>query len=127
VYQRLQRRGVSVVYGDITQLEVLQHAGADRARVLICSLPNSILRGSDSVTLARRLRQLNPTAQIIMDSERLADIPLLYQEGVSYVTAPRLLEASDILEAIEAAEKGLLAEKRRQQEGTLQARQEVIA
>jgi len=79
------------------------------------------------VTLARRLRQLNPTAQIIMNSENLADVPRLYREGVTYVTIPRLLEASEILEAIKAAEKGLLEERRKQQETTLEHRREVIA
>ncbi len=126
-YQRLRRLGISVVYGDITQLDLLRHAGADRARLLICTLPNSLLKGTDTVTLARRLRQLNPTAQIIMNSENLADVPRLYREGVTYVTIPRLLEASEILEAIKAAEKGLLEERRKQQETTLEHRREVIA
>jgi len=127
VYQRLDRMGVSVVYGDITQPEVLHHAGAQHARVLICSVPNSLLKGSDNLALTRRLRKLNPTAQIIMNAERLADIPALYEAGAQYVTAPRLLEAREILDAMEAAEKGLLAEKRNQQAEILRDRGEILA
>ncbi|HOC00992.1 MAG TPA: cation:proton antiporter [Verrucomicrobiota bacterium] len=127
VYQRLHRMGVSVVYGDITQPEVLHHAGAQHARVLICSVPNTLLKGSDNLALTRRLRKLNPTAQIIMNAERLADIPALYEAGAQYVTAPRLLEAGEILDAMEAAEKGLLAERRNQQAEILRDRGEILA
>jgi Kef-type K+ transport system membrane component KefB len=126
VYQRLQELGVSVVYGDITQLAVLHHAGADRARILICSVPNTLLKGSDNLTLARRLRQLNPTAQLVMNAERLADVPRLYDAGADYVTAPRLLEATEIFDAIEAAEKGLLGNLRDRQQAALRDRHEVI-
>jgi len=126
VYGRLRRSGVSVLYGDITEIEMLRHAGADRARMLICSVPNTLLKGSDNVTLARRFRQLNPTAQLIMNAEALTDVARLYEAGVNYVTLPRLLEAGEILEAIDAAEKGLLGDKRSQQEAALRDRHEVI-
>ena len=69
---------------------------------------------------------MNPTAKIIVHAERLADIPQLYAAGASYVTAPRVLEADDLLGAIEAAEKNLLDEKRRNQLKRLADRPEII-
>jgi len=126
VRRRLQQRGVSVVYGDVTQPEVLLHAGLSSARIIICSLSNSVLKGADNQSLLRRLRQLNPEAQIIINSEKLADLPGLYRDGAGYVTAPRLLEAAEIFDALEAAEKKLLPEKRQRQEAALLERDEVI-
>ena len=56
VYERLRRRGVRVVYGDITQRDTLLHAGVSHAEIIICSLPNMVLKGADKLKLLRQLR-----------------------------------------------------------------------
>lgn len=126
VYEQLRKRGVQVVYGDITQRDVLHHAGVAECEIIICSLPNMVLKGADNLRLLRQLRELNPAAQIVVHAELLADIPILYAAGASFVTAPRLLEAADLLHAIEAAEKNLLGQKRGEQLKQLEGRNEVI-
>jgi Kef-type K+ transport system membrane component KefB len=126
VYERLRKRGVRVAYGDITQRDVLHHGGVAGAEIIICSLPNTVLKGANNLKMLRQLRELNPTAQIVMHAELLSDIPVLYEAGANYVSAPRLLESADLLHAIEAAEKKLLEEKRTTQSEQLEARNEVI-
>jgi hypothetical protein len=69
---------------------------------------------------------LNPKAQIVVHSEKLSDIPGLYADGANYVTVPRLLEANDLFKVLEAAEKNLLDEKRKEQVDQLEQRNEVI-
>jgi Kef-type K+ transport system membrane component KefB len=127
VYHRLRQRGVRAAYGDITQRDVLHHAGVREVEIIICSLPNTMLKGANNLKLLRQLRELNPAAKIIVHAELLSDIPALYEAGASYVSAPRLLEASDLLHAIEAAGNDLLEEKRDAQGEQLEARSEVIA
>jgi Kef-type K+ transport system membrane component KefB len=126
VYEQLRQRGVSVVYGDITQRDVLHHAGVGGCEIIICSLPNMVLKGADNLKILRQLRELNPEAKIIVHAELLADIPILYSTGANYVTAPRLLEAADLLRAIEAAGKKMLDQKRGEQLQQLEGRNEVI-
>ncbi len=126
VYERLRQRGVRVVYGDITQRDTLHHAGVSHAELIICSLPNMVLKGADNLKMLRQLRELNPHAKIVVHAELLSDIPKLYAAGASYVTAPRLVEAADLLQAIEAAEKNLLDQKRKEQETNLKGRDEII-
>jgi Kef-type K+ transport system membrane component KefB len=126
VYQKLRARGVRVVYGDITQRDTLHHAGVPHAEVIVCSLPNMVLKGADNLKMLRQLRELNPDAKIVVHAELLSDIPVLYAAGAGYVTAPRLLEAASLLQAIEALEKNLLDEKRKEQEKFLENRGEVI-
>ena len=106
--------------------DMLHHAGASHAEVIICSLPNMVLKGADNLKMLRQLRELNPRAKIIVHAELLSDIPALYAAGANYVTTPRLLEAADLLHAIESAEKNLLDEKRKEQENELKGRNEVI-
>ena len=60
----------------------------------------------------RQFREINTDAQIIVHAERLSEIEGLYAAGASYVSAPRLLEAHDLLRAVEAAESAPGREER---------------
>jgi len=126
VHEKLKVRKVHAVYGDITARDVLHHAGAAHAEFIICSLPNMVLKGADNLKMLRQLRELNPEAKIIVHAELLSDVPKLYAAGASYVTAPRLLEAADLLQVIEADEQKLLAQKQQAQLKLLEQRQEII-
>jgi len=126
VYEALKARKVFAVYGDITARDMLHHAGASQAEIIICSLPNTLLKGANNLKILRQVRELNPRAQIIVHAERLCDLPALYAAGADFVTAPRLLEAADLLRVLEAAEKQMLDHKRGEQEMLLKERNEVI-
>jgi len=126
VHARLNLRGVRAVYGDITQRDVLLHTGLAQSEIIICSLSNTVLRGANNLKMLRQVRELNPTAKIVVHAELLSDIPVLYKAGASYVNAPRLIEASDLLNTIQAVEKKLLEEKRAAQFKQLEGRDEVI-
>jgi Kef-type K+ transport system membrane component KefB len=127
VHEKLKARNVFSVYGDITARDVLVHAGCTHAQIIICSLPNIVLRGANNLRMLRQMRELNPKAQIIVHAEVLTDISELYAAGASYVIAPRLLEAADLLHLLEAAEKNALDHKRSDQDMLLKERNEVIA
>ena len=126
VNERLRQRGAHVVYGDIGQRDVLLHAGVAEAETIICSLPDMILKGTSNLKLLRQLRELNAHAKIVVNAERLSHIPDLYAAGANYVTAPRLLEATELVSVIEAADKDMLDQKRVAQVASLEERDEVI-
>jgi Kef-type K+ transport system membrane component KefB len=126
VYHELKRRGVHVIYGDIAQRDVLLHAGVGQAQVIICSLPNILLKGISNIKLLRLLREFNSTAQIIVHAEQLTEVPQLYAAGANYVSAPRLLEARELLQTLDAAEKNLLDQSKAEQAEHLTGRREVI-
>lgn len=124
--ERLRQRQVRVTYGDISQRETLVHAGVGAAEVIVCSLPDTVLKGLSNRKLLGLLRELNPNAQILVHAEKLADLPELYAAGAAYVSAPRLLEARELLQALSAAGSGLLDQKRKEQAVCLAGRSEVI-
>ena len=126
VNRELRHRCVPVIYGDITQRDTLLHAGIKDAEVIVCSLPNSVLRGANNLKLLKQLRELNRTACIIMHAELFSDISRLYAAGADYVSVPRLIEAKDLRVAIEAARTNLLPEKRAELDAELKDRNEVI-
>ncbi len=127
VNDELRRRGVTVLYGDISQRDTLLHAGINQAKVIICTIPDSLLKGTNNLKLVHELREMNPTAQIIMPANVLADVPKLYAAGANYVSVPRMFEAQVLRDVLLAAREDRLHEHRDEMARHLHDRREVIA
>jgi Kef-type K+ transport system membrane component KefB len=126
VFQTLSDRGVHVVYGDISNVDTLVHAGVGKAELIIFSIPDSLLKGANNEKLVRHVRSLNPTAKIVATAELLSDVNDLYRAGADYVTVTRLTDAHELYEVIEAAHAGLLEDKRAEMDALLGERREVL-
>ncbi|HTI69916.1 MAG TPA: cation:proton antiporter [Candidatus Limnocylindria bacterium] len=126
VHAELKRRGLRVLYGDISQRDTLVHAGIEKAEILVCTIPTSLLKGITNAKLVRSLRELNPTARIIAAAETIPEVAVLYEAGANYVSLGRLEEAVDLQEAVRAAQEGLLDSKRMAQLAVLAGRKEVL-
>ena len=68
----LRARGIPCIYGDASNPEILSHAGLDKARVLICTIPDYV---AEELT-ARNALKINPKLDIVArvhrDSRRRA-------------------------------------------------------
>jgi Kef-type K+ transport system membrane component KefB len=126
VRERLTKRGVVVIYGDISQRDTLLHAGVGEAETIICTIPNSVLKGATNLKLLQQLKEINPKACVIVHAELIADIPKLYEAGASYITVPRLVEACELCEVVQAAQHKILDAKRQDLDRKLFKRDEVI-
>lgn len=126
VYQTLLSRGLHVIYGDISNVDTLLHAGVGKSEMIILSVPDSLLKGASNEKLVRHVRALNPTAMIVATADLLADVGALYDAGASYVTVTRLSDAHELFTVIEAAQAGLLADKRAELDLRLGERREVL-
>jgi TrkA-N domain/Sodium/hydrogen exchanger family len=126
VHATLRRRGIKVVYGDISHQETLLHAGVKTAEILVCTVPDALLKGTTNAKLVRSLRELNPEAKIIAVADILADVTALYVAGADYVSAARLDEAATLCQVLEAVDCNLLDEMRTKLDERLSGRQEVL-
>jgi len=126
VFRTLTDRGMHVVYGDISSVDTLVHAGVGKAELIILSIPDSLLKGADNEKLVRHVRSLNPTAKIVATAEILANVNDLYEAGADYVTVTRLSDAHELYKVIEAAQAGLLEDKRAEIDVLLSERREVL-
>ncbi len=126
VARELKRRNIRIIYGDITKRDTLQHAGVGGAKVIVCTLSNTVLKGANNLRLLRDLRAINPGARIVMHAELISDIATLYAAGADYVSAPRLIEAERLSDVIRAACEDRLAERRAELDGRIANRNEVI-
>ena len=76
-----RKRGRSIIYGDATRPEILEHAGILRARVLVIAISDASATRS-AVALARRL---NDRAHIIVRSRYLYEMEPLVALGTNEV------------------------------------------
>jgi Kef-type K+ transport system membrane component KefB len=126
VFGTLADRGIRVSYGDITSVDTLMHAGVGKAELIILSVPDALLKGASNEKLVRHVRSINGSAKIIATADLLSDVNDLYDAGADYVTVPRLSDAQVLLDLIEAADAGLLADKRAEIDTLLIERREVL-
>ena len=126
VFRTLVDRGLHVIYGDISNVDTLVHAGVAKAQIIILSVPDSLLKGANNERLIRHVRSLNPTAKIVSTADLLSDVDDLYAAGADYVTVPRLSDAHELFTVIEAADDGLLEDKRAEMDAQLRKRKEVL-
>ncbi|MBR0713466.1 cation:proton antiporter [Bradyrhizobium liaoningense] len=126
VYQTLLARGLHVVYGDISNVDTLVHAGVAKSEMIVLSVPDSLLKGATNEKLVRHVRTLNPDALIVATADLLSDVGELYAAGASYVTVTRLSDAHELFTVLEAAQAGLLEDKRAELDLRLSERREVL-
>jgi Kef-type K+ transport system membrane component KefB len=126
VFRTLTARGIHVIYGDISNIDTLLHAGVGNAEIIILSVPDSLLKGANNEKLVRHVRSMNPDAKIISTADLLADVSDLYAAGADYVTVTRTTDAAELYKVIEAVDSGLLADKRADMDRRLSERREVL-
>lgn len=101
--QRLRGLGIRCEYGDISHPETLAHLDLKRAKTLLCTLPDHLLKGTNNLQLVRVLRALAPEATIVVTAETIESARHMYGHGADYVAIPRLISAhfmADVLEKI---------------------------
>jgi voltage-gated potassium channel Kch len=122
LHEKLAARGVKCLYGDISHADVLQHAGVDKAKVLVCSISDDFLRGINNRDLLEILRRMNPHAAIIVTADSSAHALELYELGADYVVLPRVLAADDFMSVITLACGNRLVDRRQRHKAELESR-----
>ncbi|ABF41773.1 transporter, CPA2 family (2.A.37) [Candidatus Koribacter versatilis Ellin345] len=122
----LDRRGLHVIYGDISHRDVLHHAGVEEAKLVISTIPDSLLKGTSNLKLLRMIRGLAPEADVIVTAEFFSHARELYAAGATFVFIPRLMSAVDLAGAVFAimADQGEQLRERAQE--ALRDRDEVL-
>ncbi|HUQ50081.1 MAG TPA: cation:proton antiporter, partial [Terriglobales bacterium] len=126
VKHELDRRGITSIYGDISHSDTLHHANIHDAKVLVATIPDSLLKGTSNLRMLRQLRHMAPHAQVIVTAQRLSDAESLYAGGAAYVYVPRIMSVKDLHMIVAAAMAGPLDKQRREAMLELQQREEVL-
>jgi hypothetical protein len=95
--------GATVKYGDLANPESLHHLGLNRAKVIVCTVPDDLLRGIDNSSLVHVVREMSPSAVIIANAISIDEIQNVYAAGADYVYLSRFEAAWLLKKAIDEA------------------------
>ncbi len=129
IHSRIAALGASAKYGDLQNSATLHHAGIDKARVVVCTVPDDVLIGTTNRKLVTMVRQMNPGAVIIANAIELRQVEELYAVGADYVFLQRVESARAVELAVEKALNGDIADFRHNlelAEGKWSERSEVL-
>ncbi len=126
VHLKLNEREVSCVYGDISCMDTLKHAHIDCAKTIVCTIPDSILRGTSNEKLLRFARRLCPQARVIVTANTLDMARTLYQQGADYVFIPRIHSARSLAGIIADSLHAGLDRYRETELAQLELRKEIL-
>ncbi|MFA5309836.1 MAG: cation:proton antiporter [Dehalococcoidales bacterium] len=84
VITKLKAQRVPCIYGDASNPEILSHASLDKARVLICTIPDYV---AEELT-ARNALKINPKLDIVARVHRERDVEHLKGMGVTELVLP---------------------------------------
>ena len=127
VHRKLQAQGVKVAYGDISHLGTLHHAGLEEAKLVLSTIPDSILVGTNNFKLIKHIKGLSPQARIVVTAESPKAALKLYQEGADYVLLPHMLAGNHLVGVVEHLLHGDGEGLREKEIEKLQERTEVLA
>ena len=84
VINTLRAKGVPCIYGDASNPEILSHTSLDKARILICSIPDYVAEE----LIVRNALALNPKLDIVARVHRDKDVQLLKNAGATELVLP---------------------------------------
>ena len=101
VHAELTRRGIACKYGDVSNMQTLHHAEVHDAKLVVSTISDRILRGTDNLRLLRQARTLCPHASVVVTAHGAAAALKLYDAGADYVLVPRLQSAAEMAAILE--------------------------
>lgn len=90
--KRLMKEKVHCVYGDISDIEVMDKLDFRNAEMVISTIPDY----ADNIMLVKKVKNANKKAIVIVTAEDVDDALDLYEKGADYVILPHMLGGEHI-------------------------------
>ena len=127
VLRELRRKEIKCVYGDIAHMDTLRHAGIEHAELVVSSITDDVLRGTNNIKLMRNVRSNAPNTRMVLTTDHIPQALEFYAAGADFVFIPRLYSAAACARILRKGLAEGFDEFRKQAIGHLSQRQEVLA
>lgn len=97
----LERQAVPYIYGDATDIELLEEVGIDRAKLVVSTFTEYDV----TQQLVTNVQRINPDAVIICHADNQVEALALYELGATYVMIPHYIGSERVSAFIKS--KGL--------------------
>lgn len=102
-HNRIRSYGLRVMYGDISNLETLRHAGIQHAKVVVSTIANTFLRGTTNERLIDSIRSIAPAARIVSTCVQEGEVAEQVARGAFNSICEPAQAAQAYLDAIDRA------------------------
>lgn len=92
VVDTLEHRQIPYIYGDATDVELLEEAGLDKSKLIVSTITDH----STNIFLVNHIEKMNPHAVLICHSDTVQQAEELYELGASYVMMPHYIGSEKI-------------------------------
>jgi voltage-gated potassium channel Kch len=97
----IEQRKINYLYGDATDVELLEEAGVERAKLVVSTIPEH----QTNMIILNYLHAKNPKAIAVIHADDPYEAAKLYEAGASYVILPHYIGSEKVSEFI--AKSGL--------------------
>jgi Trk K+ transport system NAD-binding subunit len=95
--RELSEKGVAGTFGDLASVDTLEHAHLHHAKVIVITVPDMLLKGTDNQTLIKACRALAQHATIVATGDDTHHEQILREEGADVVMNPNQLTADALV------------------------------
>lgn len=88
VHRKLSRHGVKCDFGDLGNTGTLKECGIEEAKVVVSTIPDTILKGTSNLALLNYTKRVNPKARVIVTAESIEAAKKLWAAGADFVILP---------------------------------------
>lgn len=106
VLRELKARGVAGHFGDISSLDTLKHAHLDHATLIMSTIPDMLLKGTDNLSLVKTCRAFAPTATILATVDLPEHEERIITAGANAVIQPYALVGAHLASVVETTLAG---------------------
>ncbi len=95
--RELNEKGIAALFGDLSSVDTLEHAHLHHAKMIISTIPDMLLKGTDNQTLVKACRAISPHAVIVATADDNQHEQVLRGEGADVVLNPNQLAAEVVV------------------------------
>lgn len=96
----MERQKVNCVYGDATDIELLEEIGIEKAKLIVSAMTDH----DTNVFLLKLVNKINPRSIVVVHAESVEKATELYELGASYVVVPHYIGSENVAAFIKKSE-----------------------
>lgn len=101
ILREVRRDGMTGIFGDISSLDTLEHSHVGKAKLIVSTLPDLLLKGTNNKQIVKLCRMLTKDAVIIATADTTAQAEELKAAGATEIIFPYEMVGEYILHHIE--------------------------
>jgi len=93
---------VKCVFGDLGNTGTLTECGLEEAKVVVSTIPDTILKGTSNMALLNYTKKVNPKARVVVTAESIDSAKQLWAAGADFVILPHFEAAEKTATLLES-------------------------